>query len=35
MLALNYLGLAVGLSVAAMLLSLAYQVWKYKPRKRP
>lgn len=28
MMALNYLGLAVGLSIAGVLLSLAYQIWK-------
>lgn len=31
MMALNYLGLAVGLSLAAILFSCAYHIWKMKP----
>jgi hypothetical protein len=33
-LALHYLGLAVGLSLASILFSIAYKIWRYKPEKR-
>jgi hypothetical protein len=34
MMVLNYIGLAVGLSIASILLSVAYRVWRYRPERK-
>jgi hypothetical protein len=34
MLALQYIGLAIGLALAAFLLRMAYGIWRYKPPRR-